>query len=533
MKRQLLWFTVLLWAGCLAAQGQAIAAPHNKYVRLTSTNLPIVWLTVDSTVQQDQRITARMKILHNGDGQINYADTVAHPGQHIDYDGYIALRYRGRSSYTYSSKKPYSLRPLNKPLEQGGSWVKVSLLGMGKDNNWALLAPYADKSMIRDMLAFEISRPWMEYTPQGRYCELIYNGTYYGVFILSEVVSKGRYRLHLDDPGEEGDEITGGYMMEVERNDDVEEVYRSRRHPVLSDGTPITTSYIYFQYKIPDYEDLTIAQRFYIQQSINSMETALAFDRYRDQETGECTLIDEMSFIDYQLAMEIGHNVDGYRLSGKFFKRRDSQDPRFKMVVWDMNLAYGNANYHDGWRTDTWIYQMNDLLHANASASTNMVPFWWYTLNNDDTYVARLKQRWAQYRTSNLTIDSLYHTIDSLTSVITIGGAEQRNYMAYPIWGKYVWPNYYIARNYNDEIAYLKRWLRHRIKWMDQQLGFEGTDTFIKGDINDDDEVNIADVGALTDIILSDGTALQADVNGDGEVTIADVASLIDLILQG
>ena len=146
MKRQLLWFTVLLWAGCLAAQGQAIGAPHNKYVRLTSTNLPIVWLTVDSTVQQNQRITARMKILHNGDGQINYADTVAHPGQHIDYDGYIALRYRGRSSYTYSSKKPYSLRPLNKPLEQGGSWVKVSLLGMGKDNNWALLAPYADKS---------------------------------------------------------------------------------------------------------------------------------------------------------------------------------------------------------------------------------------------------------------------------------------------------------------------------------------------------------------------------------------------------
>ena len=217
MKRVIL--IAVLVAGALQALAQVIGAPTNKYVRLTSTNLPIVWLTVDGTMQQDERITARMKILHNGDGITNYADTVAHPGQHIEYDGYVGIRYRGKSSYTYSSKKPYSFRPLNRPLEEGGSWVKVSLLGMGKDNNWALLGPYADKSMLRDLLAFEISRPWMEYTPQGRYCEVIYNGIYYGVYILSEVVSKGRYRLHLDDPGEEGDELSGGYLMEVERDD--------------------------------------------------------------------------------------------------------------------------------------------------------------------------------------------------------------------------------------------------------------------------------------------------------------------------
>ncbi len=529
MKRVIL--IAVLVAGALQALAQVVGAPTNKYVRLTSTNLPIVWLTVDGTMQQDERITARMKILHNGDGITNYADTVAHPEQHIEYDGYVGIRYRGKSSYTYSSKKPYSFRPLNRPLEEGGSWVKVSLLGMGKDNNWALLGPYADKSMLRDLLAFEISRPWMEYTPQGRYCEVIYNGIYYGVYILSEVVSKGRYRLHLDDPGEEGDELSGGYLMEVERDDGSQPVYMSKYCPVLNDGSFIPSRHIYFCYRIPDYEDLTEAQAEYIQGRIDQMETALSRNQYRDPESGECIHIDEMSFIDYQLAMEIGHNVDGYRLSGKFFKRRDSQDPRFKCVVWDMNLAYGNANYHDGWRTDTWIYQMNDLL--NASGSTNMVPFWWYMLNNDPAYTAQLRARWAQYRSSNLTMERLNHTIDSLVTVLTVGGAERRNSMAYPRWGTYVWPNYYIAANYADEIAYLKRWLRHRIKWMDEQLGFDGTDVLVIGDVNDDDELTIADVGALIDMILNDTSSRSADVNGDGEVNIADVAALIDLILQG
>ena len=144
------------------AQADTNYPPDNKNVRLTSTNLPIVWMTVNgATIDRYDRITARMKIIHNGNGQLNYADTIAHPGQKVNYEGYVALRYRGNSTFSGSDKKPYSFRPLDKPLEDGGSKKKVDILGMGKDNNWALLAPYSDKSMMRDMLAFEISRPWM------------------------------------------------------------------------------------------------------------------------------------------------------------------------------------------------------------------------------------------------------------------------------------------------------------------------------------------------------------------------------------
>ena len=57
-------------------------------------------------------------------------------------------------------------------------------------------------------------------------------------------------------------------------------------------------------------------------------------------------------------------------------------------------------------------------------------------------------------------------------------------------------------------------------------------DPGIKGDVNGDGEVNIADVNAAIDMILKGNSSASADVNGDGEVNIADVNALIDIILN-
>ena len=52
------------------------------------------------------------------------------------------------------------------------------------------------------------------------------------------------------------------------------------------------------------------------------------------------------------------------------------------------------------------------------------------------------------------------------------------------------------------------------------------------GDVNGDGEVNIADVNAVLDMILTGNNLPSGDVNGDGEVNIADVNALIDMILN-
>ena len=122
--------------------------------------------------------------------------------------------------------------------------------------------------------------------------------------------------------------------------------------------------------------------------------------------------------------------------------------------------------------------------------------------------------------------------IDSLARVLTVRGAESRNSRAYPVWGIYVWPNYYVAKDFADEIAFLKRWLIERIMWMDKQLGYVPE---LHGDVNADGELGVNDVNMLIDLILggssSDEVWSRADVNADGEVNINDVNALIDLIV--
>ena len=100
------------------------------------------------------------------------------------------------------------------------------------------------------------------------------------------------------------------------------------------------------------------------------------------------------------------------------------------------------------------------------------MPFWWYRLNCDEAYSAELKTRWAQLRAANLSEERVMATIDSLATVLTSHGAESRNSQAWPRWGQRVWPNYYIAKDFNDEVAYIKQWLHDRIAWMDQQLDY-------------------------------------------------------------
>ena len=179
MKHRILTYFLLFLPLACHAQRWDNYRPFNTHVQLTQTNLPIIFLNVDGKmIKREERITAKMKILHNGDGMLNYADTVAHPGQHFDFDGYAAIQYRGNSSFDLSDKKPYSLKLIDKPLEEGGEKLKAKLLGMGKDNDWAMLAPYSDKSMIRDLLAFELARPYFDFVPEGRLCELFLDGTY-------------------------------------------------------------------------------------------------------------------------------------------------------------------------------------------------------------------------------------------------------------------------------------------------------------------------------------------------------------------
>lgn len=446
----------------------------NAQVKLSETNLPIVFIDVDGKmILREERITAKIKIIDNGTGKTNYADLAAHPDQMVDYEGYISLKYRGNSSFNSSDKKPYGFKTIAKPLEEGGKKVKVSLLGLGKDNDWVLLAPFSDKSMIRDVLTFELGRSYLDWVPSSRHVEVVVDGKYYGIYILTERPGKGKNRLNLHDPGEDGGDLTGDWRVEIDR-DDEDHYYRSKYHPYGRYGTVDNTKYITYQYDDPEYEDfadLPAGTEKAIQKSIDDMEDCFAGANYKDPVNGYRKYIDVTSFIDYMLSTEFTFNVDGYRLSSHMYKysetraKNEGLDSRWKCTLWDFNIALGNADYYKGSRTDLWQYDMN-----SRETDNQLVPFWWKRLIDDPAYQTDLKARWAEYREGQYADNRINAKIDSLATLLTSGGAMERNEAAWGMFGRYVWPNAYVGYSFNDEISYLKRWIKNRLTFMDKKL---------------------------------------------------------------
>lgn len=464
MKKLLLFtLAIFLYASHSYGQWGVNSDPNNfrpsTKVTFSESPLPLVFITVDGNViQKESKILGTMKVVNNSDGK-NYTDLTAHPNQSIDWEGPITIKYRGNSSFYGSKKKPFAIRPLTS-ASLTAKKAKVALMGMGKDNDWALLAPWEDKSYMRDVLTMELARGGNTFAPHMKYCEVFVDGYYYGVYIMSERATKGKQRLNLDDPT--ADDLTGDFHVEIDR-DDEEHYYTSKYHPVKTDGTEISGKYITYQYKEPEYDDfadLPSGVEQAIQTEINNMEDAFAADNYTDAANGYRKYIDVKSFIDFEIAQELSNNIDGYRLSSPLYKYSETHaaelgvDAKWKTALWDFNIAYGNASYYDP-NSNIWRYNANDIM---ATEDNQLIPFFWYRLMKDETYVQELKQRWSELRQGNYSDAYIEGKIDSLASVLTASGALDRDNKA--------WSNQF--GTFSSAKSTLKSFIKSRLQFMDK-----------------------------------------------------------------
>lgn len=444
----------------------AVAAdtdPNNfrpsRNVTFTETTLPLVFINVNGqTIERENRVLATMKIINNKDGH-NYLDTIAHADQTVDWEGPVAIKYRGNTSFTGSDKKPFSIRPLS-AADLTAKKAKVSILGMGKDNDWAMLAPWQDMSYMRDVLTMELARGGYTFAPHMKYCEVILDGYYYGIYIMSERATKGKNRLNLDDPT--ADDQTGDFHVEIDRKDE-DHYYTSKHHPVSTTGVEYTYRTVAYQYKEPEYDDfadLYSGVEDVINNAIEEMESSFTTSDYTG-ENGYRKYIDVPSFIDYQIAQEFSNNVDAYRLSTPLYKYSETHaaklgtDSKWKTALWDFNIAYGGADYYNANSTSSWRYKSNDLM---AYADEQLVPFYWYKLMNDPAYVQELRERWTERRQGNYSEDYIMAKIDSMATVLQESGALDRDNQA--------WNSHF--GTFSSKVSTLKSFVTSRLAFMDK-----------------------------------------------------------------
>lgn len=362
---------------------------------------------------------------------------------------------RGRGNSTWDMpKKPYKIK-----FDE-----KISIFGLGEDKEWVLLANYADKTLLRNVVAMKLSEiVGMEWTPSMLPVEVYLNDEYMGCYTFSEHKKVSKHRVDLDIVGESdnsGDAVTGDYYMEIEQN--------------LDETTCFRTSICGIPMMFSDPEVPTAAQYDYIVGYFYDAESALMGSNFTDPDNGWQKYIDIESFAKAYIVNELTKNIDGNMRKSSFITKEKGK--KLEMYhLWDYDLTLGNCNYLDdefgatdgpeGWfikdfSCNYWTHGWN---HTN-----------WYTrLTDDPAFCAKVKEIWDKHHQE---LSSIPDFID--VKAMIMEDAQKRNFKRWDILNTSVWPNVVVKGTYAGEVEYLKDYYTKRFRWLDGKFNVGNGEIF-------------------------------------------------------
>lgn len=362
---------------------------------------------------------------------------------------------RGRGNSTWDMpKKPYKIK-----FDE-----KISIFGLGEDKEWVLLANYADKTLLRNVVAMKLSEiVGMEWTPSMLPVEVYLNDEYMGCYTFSEHKKVSKHRVDLDIVGESdnsGDAVTGDYYLEIEQN--------------LDETTCFRTSICGIPMMFSDPEVPTAAQYDYIVGYFYDAESALMGSNFTDPENGWQKYIDIESFAKAYIVNELTKNIDGNMRKSSFITKEKGK--KLEMYhLWDYDLTLGNCNYLDdefgatdgpeGWfikdfSCNYWTHGWN---HTN-----------WYTrLTDDPAFCAKVKEIWDKHHQE---LSSIPDFID--VKAMIMEDAQKRNFKRWDILNTSVWPNVVVKGTYAGEVEYLKDYYTKRFRWLDGKFNVGNGEIF-------------------------------------------------------
>jgi hypothetical protein len=420
-----------------------------------NSNLPLVILnTFGKRVPQGRNLEISARIIEVAGGRSQLTGPAEYAGRgDLDLRGHTSLRHP-KHSYHFQTK------------DDSDRSLKVPLLGMPKESDWILYAPYPDKTLIRDALAYELSNKIGRYAPRTRFVEVFVNETggwlkqrdYQGVYVFIEKIKRAKERVNIRKLGPDANaepDISGGYIFKKDHLDqvDFEGNFEGARR-----GNELFSSVRgnQFFHVEPKPDTITAQQKSWLRRYVNNFERALYGGDFKDPKVGYAAFIDPGSFIDHHLIVELSKNIDGFRFSTFYHKDRGG-----KLVmgpIWDWNLTFGNANARDGWIPEGWYWpQLDDFQYS-----------WFRRLFEDPDFDQKYVDRWGELRSGPFSTRSIHARIDEMAALLE--EAQERNFRRWRILGRHVWPNTFVGGTYAEEIDWMKDWIRKRIAWMDAQF---------------------------------------------------------------
>ena len=395
------------------------------------------------------------------------------------------MEIRGRGNYTWNKfdKKPYRLK-----LD-----AKTSLLGMKRNKHWALMANADDYlGGLRNTVGYELSRRLgLAWTPAQQSVEVVLNGDYIGLYMLTETIRVEPDRVNVTPQADYETSpfvVTGGWLVEIDNYQEEEQV-----RTVEGNGQSIFSTY-----KSP--EHLSDEQRTYLTGLINATNAAIyvndksnnSWENYIDPDTLAC----------FYIVQELLDDTESFH--GSCFWHKDNGNNAKIMFgpVWDFGNAYHRTPnrfiYDRPAFNQTWIGEIAKFPHFQEI----------------------VLKHWNRFMLIHY--DKIDGFIDNFINQIQQAAMSDAAR----------WPQYGNSDIINDRETF-KSFFHNKCSWLASQWGKPEK---VLGDVNLDGSVTAADITALYDILLGtissdDQLIALADVNNDGTLTAADITLLYDILL--
>ncbi|MFN8076173.1 MAG: CotH kinase family protein [Kineosporiaceae bacterium] len=375
------------------------------------------------------------------------------------------FKLRGQSSSMFD-KPQYRLELRDNADDD----VDLPVLGMPAESDWVLRGPYADKSLVRNALMFDLARDLGRYAPRYRFVELYLNTgdgvvgpeDYVGVYMMMETIKNQKDRLDLKKLKEDdvtAPAIEGGYIFKVE--------WRAAEQPIIS---CTGTTPCFNDVELYDPDDAVPAQLAWISDHLSRFHARLHGTNIADPTNGYPSWIDVGSFVDTVILEEFSRNQDAYVRSAYFSKDRGGLITSGPGWDWDLTFSTGGTYSND--QISGWQY---DQVAAHQPVAAD----WFPVLMADPAFANQVRARWQELRRGPLSDAALDAKVASITA--PLANAAGRNfqrwdYLTTPVLGIYRFKTS-TEPTWQGQVGVMKTWMHQRAAWLDSTAGWGGATT--------------------------------------------------------
>jgi len=370
-----------------------------------------------------------------------------------------SIRGRGNSTWNVD-KKPYRIKFAE----------HKSLFGSNKHKSWALLANWYDPTFTLNAVAFELGRRLgLPGTPKYYFVDFYLNGTYKGIYQITDLVQVNKGRVEVD--------TLAGWLVEFDYH-----------CPSGSDDIDFNTDYpnnpkdarLHTNIKSP--EDLKNQSGYdFVKKEVNALTNAM-FNKQGFPTNGYRDLIDLESMAKYTMiqlfmdnfdfnnkAMAAGNAVGGSNVAmpGSNFMHKDKGKMMVAGPLWDLDLAAGVDNSQNFPKHYQYYNYPIKPKH----------PFY-LKFYDDPVFLAKWKKNWEKYQND---FKAMTGVMDSIANLVQ--GSVEKNFALQNNnsgggWGFNMNPEApKTVQAYKDEVKKLKDWWNNRINFYNQEINKLTIDT--------------------------------------------------------